>query len=103
MIKLETEFVSGNGGLAANPRIYKQIERTEKSAIYSRTIKETNLPDGFEVFLITTKVKGTKVYQKVYEDDTEEYPSTSKFGHSAWYVVGLERAKEIFETLKNQS
>jgi hypothetical protein len=102
MKTLELEFVSGDGGFSQDPRIFKQIARSEFAAIYSRMTSEGR-SEGFEVFKITVKKEGAECFGKIYEEDEEEYPSTGKFGKSAWAVVSEARAREIFEQLNKEA
>lgn len=102
MIKLETTFVSGDGGFSVNPLTYRQIERSEFAAIYERS-REGRVYD-YEVIAITVDPKG-KVMKfpggvtKVVEDDTEKYPPTGKFGVLAWSAATLKQAKKRYATL----
>lgn len=82
MIKLELEFVSGDGGFSADPLTYKQLARTENTAIYERS-RDGKVKD-YEVFRIKILPKGTQVFKIITEDDQEKYPSTGQFGLSAW-------------------
>jgi len=102
MIKLEVRFMSGDGGFSANPLIYTQLKRTDKVAIYQRS-KQNGIPYDYEVFLIKVKPKGTVIFNKVVQDDTEQYPSTAQFGRVAWAFndIGLAMAK--FHELTQQT
>jgi len=98
MKKLDIEFVSGDGGFSQDPRVYKQVDRSDSVGIYSRTLSNGRL-EGFEVFNIAIKPKGSCIFDKVLEDDEEQYPSTGKFGVNAWFCMTEKRAREIFEEL----
>ena len=91
MISLETEFVSGEGGFAATPLTYRQINRTDKVALYERSLN--GQVRDYEVFLIRVDPKGKEMkfpggVVKVLEDDKENYASTGKFGTTAWSFSG---------------
>lgn len=87
MIELEKEFKSGVGGFSANPLTYTQLKRNEKAAVYMRSQNE--MPYDYEVFLIKVKPKGTKIFQKILEDDEECYPSCSQWGRTAWSFTNV--------------
>jgi len=99
MIELEKEFKSGDGGFSANPLTYTQLKRNEKAAVYMRS--RDGKPFDFEVFLIKIKKKGTQIFQKILEDDTECYPSSSQFGRIAWSVSSQGLAMCRFQELTN--
>lgn len=99
MIELEKEFKSGDGGFSANPLTYTQLKRNEKVAIYMRS--RDGKPFDFEVFLIKVKKKGTQIFQKILEDDTECYPSSSQFGRTAWSFSSQGLAMCRFQDLIN--
>jgi hypothetical protein len=87
MIKLETEFVSGEAGFSQDPLTYKQVKRTDAVALYERS--RNGVVKDYEVFLVKVKAKGTKEtfpngVVKILEDDTERYPSTGQWGRIAW-------------------
>jgi hypothetical protein len=82
MIELEKEFISGEGGFSADPLTYTQLKRNEKAAVYMRS--KDGKPYDYETFLIKVKPKGTRIFQKILEDDEECYPSSSQFGRIAW-------------------
>lgn len=100
MIKLETDFVSGDGGFSSNPLTYKQIIRNDHFAMYERS-RDGKISD-YEVFKITISKKGTNIFNTILEDDTERYPSTEKFGKSAWSIKSYNKAMDKFNTLTNQ-
>lgn len=97
MIKLQTEFVSGNGGFSQNPLTYKQLKRTETVALYERSF-EGKVKD-YEVFRIKVLPKGAQIFNAVNPDDLEQYPGASSFGKWAWSISSLKRAEEVFEEL----
>lgn len=97
MIKLETTFVSGAGGFSSEPLTYKQVKRNEKAAIYERSRNE--IIKDYEVFLIKISPKGKQIFDTVLEDDTENYPSTNQFGHSAWSCLTLKAATDRFNRI----
>jgi hypothetical protein len=82
MKTLETTFVSGVGGFSQNPLTYTQVIRNDKAAVYERSWN--GKPKDYEVFEIQVLPKGHQIFQQVLEDDEERYPSTGKFGFSAW-------------------
>lgn len=104
MITLETEFKSSAGGFTP-PLTYKQIQRNDTAAIYSRNRNEKVL--GYEVFHIKIIPKGF-TYKfpngttKIIEDDTEQYPSTSQFGLSAWATTNLDRSNFYYQQITNK-
>lgn len=106
MIKLETQFTSGDGGFSTDPLNYNQVQRTDKVALYSRSRDGRTM--DYEVFFIKVEPKG-KVTKfpggvvKVAPDDKELYPSTGQFGKIAWTCGDLARAKKKFNELVNQS
>ena len=97
MIKLQTTFVSGDGGFGANPLTYTQLARTETIAVYERS--RNGKPYDYEVFQIKILKKGTQVFKSIAEDDQEKYPGGSSFGKWAWSIASKERAIEQFEKL----
>lgn len=101
MIKLETTFVSGEGGFSADPLTYTQLARTETIAIYERS--RNGHATDFEVFRIKILPKGTKVFQTVTEDDQEKYPGSSQFGFIAWAFNDRARAFVRYEQLKKEA
>ncbi len=105
MIILEKEFVSGDGGFSTDPLTYKQLQRTEKVALYERSRK--GKVKDYEVIVIRVDPKG-KVQKfpngivKVIEEDIEKYPSTGQWGKMAWSFCVLGGAKARFEELVAQ-
>ena len=97
MIKLQETFVSGDGGFSANPLTYTQLKRNEKAAVYMRS--RDGKPYDYETFLIKIKPKGTRIFQKVLEDDEECYPSTSQWGRIAWSFTSVGMAMHRFHEL----
>ena len=98
MITLEKSFVSGVGGYSAAPHTFTQIKRTDKYAMYHRT-RQDGRHFTYEVFKIQIKPKGTRIFQVVLEDDTEQYPSNSAFGHTAWEYRHLQWAETAYNNL----
>lgn len=99
MISLKTHFISGDGGYAHAPMTYTQIARNDKYAVYSRS-RDGKVRD-YEVFKITILKKGTKVFSKIVEEDTEQYPSTEKFGRTAWSLIDYDSAIDKFNELSD--
>lgn len=99
MKTLELEFTSGAGS-ATEPLTYKQIQRSENVAIYQRN-NSIKIVD-YEVFEIKIQKKGTNVFNKITEEDTEKYPGSSQFGLSAWSCINLERAKIRFDSINKK-
>lgn len=97
MKQLEKTFISGEAGYSANPRTYRQVRRNDKVAIYERSFG--GRIEGFEVFKIKILKQGTRVFNKITEEDEEQYAHTTSFGQSAWFVVSLDRANELFEKI----
>ena len=101
MIKLETTFVSGEGGFSADPLTYKQLARTDTVAMYERS-RDGKVKD-YEVFRIKILPKGTKVFQTITEDDQEKYPGSSQFGFIAWSFNNLSAATRRYEELNKEA
>lgn len=114
MIELEKQFVSGAGGLSTAPRLYTQVKRTAKVAMYHRTIESNGKHEGYEVFMVDVIPKGKvsefpdavnkagktiEGVKKISEDDEEHYPSCGQFGIIAWFVITPERADQLFDEL----
>lgn len=102
MIKLETQFVSGEGGFSAEPLTYTQVIRNEKFAVYERS-RDGKVKD-YEVIKIQILKKGLKIFLKTIEEDTEKYCSTSQFGQFGWSFTGTyakDAALAKFEALSN--
>ncbi len=97
MIELEKEFVSGAGGFSSNPLTYTQLKRNEKAAVYMRS--RDGKPYDYETFLIKVKPAGTRIFQKVLEDNEECYPSCSQFGRIAWSYSNIGMAMHRFHEL----
>jgi hypothetical protein len=98
MIKLETEFKSGEGGYSSDPLTYTQVIRNEWFAVYCRS-KSNGRPKDWETIIIKVSPKGHKIFKKVYLDDTEEYPSTGQFGSKAWSFRNKQAAIDKFNFL----
>jgi hypothetical protein len=102
MIKLPTEFVSGDGGFTTDPLTYKLVTRNDMAAVYERS-RDGHVKD-YEAFLIKVDPKG-KIQKfpggtiKVVEDDTEKYPTNSQFGRIAWSFGNKEAAIRRFEKI----
>lgn len=98
MIQLKPEYIDGCDGFGANRRIYTQVKRNKHVALYKRTIEASGRIEGYEVFAVAVKPKGTKVYSAVLEDDEEQYATASQFGvHDAAFVMTMDRAEEYFK------
>lgn len=101
MKMLETSFVSGDGGFAADVLNYQQVIRSDKAAVYCRS--RNNLIKDYEVFKIRIFPKGHKIFQQILEDDEERYPSTGQFGISAWSYRNKTAAIQHFEFLNKEA
>jgi hypothetical protein len=101
MIKLETSFVSGDGGFASDPLTYTQVARTAGVAIYERS--RNGKTYDFEVFRIKILAKGTKIFDAITEDDQEKYPSTSQFGIVAWSFNNRKVAMKRYQELSKEA
>jgi len=97
---LPLEFISGDGGFSTCPHHFKQVKRNCKAAIYERQSPNSNTK-FWEVFKIHVLPKNTRIFQKILDDDEEQYPSNGKFGISSWCVTTLERANQRFEEISN--
>lgn len=82
MKTLEIEFTSGEGGFSTTPLTYKQIVRNQDFAIYERTLNG-KIRD-YELIKIKVQLKGHQIFQKIVDEDTEVYPSSSQWGHFGW-------------------
>lgn len=105
MITLPTEFVDGSNGFsqAPGPLTYKQIKREGNVAVYQRFYVDGR-PKDFETIIIKVHPKGKVVYQKMYEDDTEYYPTASVWGKTGWSYGNLKAAeKKMTEVLNGIS
>lgn len=100
MIKLETNFTSGDNGYsqAPGPLNYKQLARTASVAIYQRFYADGRSKD-WEVFRIKIKPKGSKIFELITEDDQETYPGGSQFGKNAWSYSNQSRAQSKYDEL----
>jgi hypothetical protein len=91
---LETEFVS-NADKRGDQK-FVQVKRNEHAAIYQRFTMDGK-PLEFEVFQIKV-AGGNEIFGRFYEE-YEQYPGAAAFGRSAWSVITLERAEQIFEEI----
>lgn len=98
MRKLESE-------IKTNGHLYKQIDRTQNTAIYSQHTKDGQLA-GHEVFIIKigkeTEINGTLIPER------ELFPKKEDFGKTAWSVGidkthALKRFKEITTFAKGKT
>lgn len=94
---LEKIFVSGEGGYSQDPLTYTLVKRSNKAAIYKRSLN--GRVKDFEVFEIKIRPKGTKIFKKISEEDEELYPSASQFGFIAWSYKNLTAAENCFDEL----
>ena len=101
MKKLEVTFVSGEGGFSVNPLTYNQIKRFGDYAIYERS-RDGKVYD-YEVIHVTVAKQGKQVFNTVVDEDTEEYPSASKFGKHGWGYPTLAAAEAKFNELLKQN
>ena len=99
MIALEKTFESGEGGFSQNPLTYTQVIRNENYAIYERSF-EGRVKD-YEVIKINIIKKGTVIFKKTIEDDTERYPGSSQWGHYAWTYHDKTSALNKYNELVN--
>ena len=91
---------TGDGYGDSQARIFTQLKRTEKVALYKRTVESTGHDDGYEVFLIKMRHKGDKLPGgMVEEEDREVYPSAGSFGKSAWNPSSLREAEFRYNQL----
>jgi hypothetical protein len=100
---LEEIFISGEAGFSADPLTYTQIIRSKIAAVYKRSKGE--VVKDFEVFLIKVLPKGTKIFDKITEEDQERYCTTSQFGIIGWSFhgkYGKEAAIRKFEELNKE-
>lgn len=98
MIKLDKTFVSGDGGFPGPSVLtYTQLDRTDKVALYERS-RNGKVYD-YEVFYILIERQGHNTFGKITEEDIEKYPSTGKFGFTAWSITDRARALKRFTEL----
>jgi hypothetical protein len=83
MIILPLEFKDGSGGYSAAPLTYKQVARKGNIAVYQR-FYDDGKPKDFETIVVKILPKGTKIFDKITEDDEEKYPGTATWGRLAW-------------------
>ena len=96
MITLRTEFTK-NANLTGK-QTFTQLKKEGTNYIYART-REDGSVFGYEVFCAHVIKKGTACFQKVYEDDEEQYPGAAVFGKSAWFCETMEMAEKRFNGL----
>jgi hypothetical protein len=93
---------TGDGYGDAGARIFTQVKRNEKVALYRRTVESTGSYDGHEVFLIKMRHKGDKLPGGMVEaEDREVYPSANSFGRTAWGMGGA-AAEAKFQELTDK-
>ena len=93
MIKLEKTFVSGDGGFSNDPLTYTLVERTESAAVYERS--RQGMIKDYEVFKIRVLEKGKKIFTKIVQEDTEQYPSSEQFGKTGATAVQQRRRRRL--------
>lgn len=99
MKTLPIEFKDGSGGYSAAPLTYKQVRREGHIAIYQRFYADGR-PKDYELIIIKVLPKGHRIFQKVLEDDEEQYPSTSAWGKRGWSCSlhsAMTRMKSLLE------
>lgn len=102
MIKLPSEFVENAD--KTGTQTFKLIKRTDKVALYQR-IRKDNTTFAWEVFRIKVIKKGTVIYDKVLEDDKEQYGSVTKkkFGRYDIHCCKfLDQAEAIYDRLNKE-
>lgn len=93
---------TGDGYGATDARILTQVKRTEKVALYHRTVKRTGTSEGYELFFIKMRHQGDPLPGNTFEkEDREVYPSAGSFGKTAWHHHNLAYAEKRFEELAN--
>lgn len=76
-----------------------QLKRTDKVALYQRTMKNGR-PQGYEVFMVNVVEAGTPLPGGgVVEESYEQYPTANRFGRTAWAPSSLGHAEEIYTNL----
>lgn len=84
-------------------RIFKQLKRNDKVALYQRVIESSGNAEGYEVFHIKMRLKGQALPGGVFEqEDREVYPSANSFGKTAWQIDDLARANICFDELTKE-
>lgn len=94
---------TGDGFGNAYARIFKQLKRNDKVALYARVVESSGSSEGYEVFHIKMRLKGQALPGGVFEqEDREVYPSANSFGKTAWQIDDLVRANTIFDELTKE-
>jgi hypothetical protein len=84
-------------------RLFKQLKRNDKVALYARVVEDSGTIEGYEVFHIKMRLKGQALPGGLFEEeDREVYPSAGSFGKSAWQIDNLIRAEQRFDELTQQ-
>lgn len=105
---LDKEFVSNAN--QTGTQTFKQVKSETlpngKNVYLYVRVAEDNTVFAYEVFTASVKKAGEYKLPKgktiVYDDDFEEYPGSSKFGVSAWFIPSLISAEAKFLTLTTE-
>lgn len=101
MVKLEKEFI-GIGEVRGF--LFEQIHKSKYAYMYrvSSGGEEKDKPKvWYEVFerKVSKEIDTCIGGQKVHFEEREIYPKANSFGISAWTIIDLIKAKEVFETI----
>ena len=84
-------------------RIFRQLKRNDKVALYARVVESSGHTEGYEVFHIKMRLKGQALPGGLFEqEDREVYPAAGSFGKTAWMTNDLLRAEQHFEELTKE-
>jgi hypothetical protein len=97
---LETTKIWTGDGLGQTSAVtLTQLKRTDKVALYQRTMKNGR-PQGYEVFMVKVVEAGTPLPGGgVVAESYEQYPTANRFGKIAWAPSSLGHAEMIYANL----
>ena len=102
-IDLEFQTNANKTGIHIFTRIKREVNSNGKPVyIYQRAREDDGKVFGFEVFIPTITKAGTvqtfpNGMTQTVEEDMENYPGASVFGHRAWFCSTLENAEKRFD------
>lgn len=84
-----------------NGFLYKQIKRTDKSALYEQILleMEESKTIAYEVFKI--RIGKPKIVFGVELPEKEKFPGDEDFGKCAWTYPDIEKALNKFRQIEN--
>lgn len=102
LLQLEKRWC-GDGFGDSYARIFKQLKRNDKVALYARVVESSGNTEGYEVFHVKMRLKGQTLPGGLFEqEDREVYPSAGSFGKTAWQIIDLNRANSKFDELTKE-